>query len=371
MTAIATLLVSRGPGETRIAGLDREGRVTLLRHHRPGRSPVAGGLYRGRVVALLKNLDAALVEIGLAQPGFLEAAKARAAKGRGKGAIGQLVSEGETVRVQAISDPFADKGAKLELLAAQSPIPAGPPACLQPAPDPLGALIAAYPDARVEIEEVGRGRPSPSLFERFEVETAIELALAREVPLPDGGRLIVECLAAFNAIDVDGGPRAGPEASLAAIPEIARQIRLRELGGRILVDFAGLGRKHRARMVAALGQALAEDDTPTRVAGATALGLIELVRERRRTPLADLLLGPRPEAGRSAETVALTALRAALALAQAQPGCQPRLILNPGVADRLQGPLAPALAEAEGRLGHKLAIARQALASEPGYEVRP
>ncbi|MBI4967575.1 MAG: ribonuclease E/G [Rhodospirillales bacterium] len=369
MIAIETILISRSPGETRLAGLDREGRVVLLRHHRPGRSPVAGGIYLGRVIAVLKDLDAALVEIGLAQPGFLEAAKARAAKGRSKGAIGQLLSEGEAVRVRALSDPFAHKGAKLELLAAEGLLTQTPPLCLEPAPDPLFELRAAYPDATVEIEEVGKGRALPSLFARHEVEAAMEQALAPDVALPGGGRLIIETTAALTAIDVDGGPRAGLEASLAALPEIARQIRLRELGGRILVDFAGLGKKQRATLAQALGEALAGDPTPTRIAGITALGLIELVRERRHTPLADLLLGERPLPALSPETVALMGLRAALALAQSQPGCRPRLALGPAAADRLQGSLAPALAETEARLGHKLILLRQAETPEPGYEV--
>ena len=77
-------------------------------------------------------------------------------------------------------------------------------------------------------------------FAQTEVEEQLEQALAAEVPLARGGRLRIEPTAACIAIDVDGGGRAPLDTDLAAAAEIARQVRLRNLGGTIFVDFVDL-----------------------------------------------------------------------------------------------------------------------------------
>jgi len=209
---------------------------------------------------------------------------------------------------------------------------------------------------------------TPPLFAAEGVEEAFEDALARVVPLGDGGSLIIEPTAALTAIDVNTGGRGGRqgrailETNLAAASEVARQIRLRNLGGLIAVDFVRMReREDREQVFAALREALAEAAPEAQLAGFTRFGLVEIVRPRDRAALHEVMCAPGGGWRRSAETVALEALRAALAKAAEHPGRALTLRAAAPVIDQLEGPLASAHSEAETRLG--LAIA---LEVEPG-----
>jgi len=211
---------------------------------------------------------------------------------------------------------------------------------------------------------------TPPLFAAEAVEEAFDDALARVVPLGDGGSLIIEPTAALTAIDVNTGGRGGRqsrailETNLAAADEVARQIRLRNLGGLIAVDFVRMReREDRERVFAALREALAETAPEAQLAGFTRFGLVEIVRPRDRAALHEVMCVPTAHGGwrRSAETVALEALRAALGKSAEHPGRGLTLRAAAPVIDQLEGPLAAAHGEAEARLG--LAIA---LEVEPG-----
>ena len=121
--------------------------------------------------------------------------------------------------------------------------------------------------------------------------SALEVALAREVPLAGGGRLLIEPTAAFVAIDVDGGGRAPLDIDLAAAAEIARQVRLRNLGGTIIVDFVDLpSRPERQRLEEALRKAFKHDPAPLEIHQMSSLGIVPLSRARRGQPLASRFL---------------------------------------------------------------------------------
>jgi hypothetical protein len=93
-----------------------------------------------------------------------------------------------------------------------------------------------------------------------------------------------------------------------------------------------------------------------RVAGFTRLGLVELVRDRRRAPLAERLLLPAGNRARAPLAVAFAALRAVLAAVRRAPGLPPRLVAAPPVAAALAGPAAAAKAKAESALGAVLVV---------------
>jgi ribonuclease G len=167
-------------------------------------------------------------------------------------------------------------------------------------------------------------------------------------------------------IDVDTGTpetgspqRIGLATNLAAAGSIARQIRLRNLGGAIVIDFVGLdSRGSRERVRAALGSALASDPAQPQILGWTRLGHLELVRPRRGRPLAEALLEPRPGGAlvKTAVAVAHEALREVRREARTQPGRSWRLIVAPDVAAALAGDAARAVHEAELRFARKIAI---------------
>jgi ribonuclease G len=130
----------------------------------------------------------------------------------------------------------------------------------------------------------------PDPFEAIGVAEQLEEALQPRVALPGGGSLIVESTAALTAIDVNGGGRRALEANLAAAPEIARQLRLRRIGGTIVVDFIDLSaRAARAGVLEALRAALADDPEPVQVFPMSRFGLVEISRRRGGPSLAEML----------------------------------------------------------------------------------
>jgi ribonuclease G len=148
-------------------------------------------------------------------------------------------------------------------------------------------------------------------------------------------------------------------ANLAAAGTIARQIRLRNLGGGIVIDFVGLdSRSAREKLRAALTEALALDPAVPQLLGWTRLRHFELVRPRRNRPLAEAMLEPRSSGAfmKTAVTVAHEALRALRRAARAQPGRRWRVTVAPEVAAAFTGTTADAVRQAEQRFAGSIAI---------------
>ncbi|MGP6086497.1 ribonuclease E/G [Antarctobacter jejuensis] len=133
----------------------------------------------------------------------------------------------------------------------------------------------------------------PGGFDRHEVAGMIEALKAARVGLPGGGSMMIEPVTALVAVDVNTGgdtsPAAGLKANIAAFRELPRQLRLRGLGGQIVVDPAPVAKKERRQLESVLKAALKTDRTETVVAGWTTLGLLELQRKRDRVVLKEVL----------------------------------------------------------------------------------
>jgi ribonuclease G len=136
------------------------------------------------------------------------------------------------------------------------------------------------------------------LFDLFGVEEEIERALARRVDLKSGGYLIIDQTEALTTVDVNTGAFVGGRSfddtiyrtNLEATQAIARQLRLRNLGGIIIVDFIDMeSEEHRHAVLTEFKKALARDRTRMTVNGFTALGLVEMTRKRTRESLAHIL----------------------------------------------------------------------------------
>ncbi len=271
------------PGEVRLAVL-RDGVLWDYALWRPGRPDGVGDVHRGRVVARAAALAGSFVEIAGAT-GFLPESEGKA-------------PEGAVLGVRVVRAAHGGKGPRLGAAEA----PPGPMGLVARGPTPLEEMRARYPGAALVADDraLGGTWAARAFDDALEAEVA---ALAEpEMALPGGGRAHIAITPALTAIDVDlGGFSAGGKAAshralnLAAIPVLVRALRLRNLGGAILVDFAGLpGRRHKV-LGEALAAALAEDPLGARLLGFSHLGLAEIRRPRIRPPLAELLAGAHAE----------------------------------------------------------------------------
>lgn len=133
-----------------------------------------------------------------------------------------------------------------------------------------------------ERPELIRLEAQGSAFAQTGVDDEIGRALARELELAGGGRIIIEHAAACIAIDVDGGGRAALDVDLEAAAEIGRQMRLRNLGGTIIVDFVDLPtRPQRQRLEEALRRSVRGDAAPVQIFPMSPLGIVQMSRARR------------------------------------------------------------------------------------------
>jgi ribonuclease G len=156
------------------------------------------------------------------------------------------------------------------------------------------------PTAAAKLSLYQAERP---LFELHAVEDDITKALSRRVDLKSGGYLIIDQTEALTTVDVNTGGFVGGrnfddtifKTNLEAAHAIARQLRIRNLGGIIIIDFIDMvDVAHRDSVLQELGKALSHDRTKTAVHGFTTLGLVELTRKRSRESLAHVLCEPCP-----------------------------------------------------------------------------
>lgn len=191
------------------------------------------------------------------------------------------------------------------------------PALLHQEPSMISVLLRDYA-ARHPIEVLSRLEPpeTPPQGVTWRTLTAVEMeaawsaarvekqvdeALCRRVPLPGGGSLIIDEREALTTIDVNSGSAVtaadgedlAMEENLRAAAEAARQIRLRNLSGILLIDFIDMqSDADRARVLAAMEQAASDDRVKTVIHGFTSLGLLEMTRKRTRDTLSDTLTQP-------------------------------------------------------------------------------
>lgn len=370
------------PAEDMPGGLPPEGTAVLVeiaQAKRPGKGPkVTGAVSLGGHLLVYTPLRAG---VSLSSR-LTHKAERKRLQAWAEGAVGE--GEGVVLRTAAFQVPEADLDAALaDARAAWAEVERArrtlkPPCRVRPGEPPLAAALAGRAVNRVLCEgavladDARRARPDladavrvcgAGLLAEEGVPEVLDSALARRVPLHGGGALTIETTAAVTAIDVDSGRRGEDAVNAAAIPEIARQMRLRALAGAIVIDFAAPPRGAMAakrKLADSLVQALADDPARPQVVGVSGLGLVEVRRDRVRPPLSDLLLGPAQAQPPTPVAVALEALRRAVDHARTMPGSRPKVTVGVAVAAVLRGPLAPAVAEAERILGHRLEVVERA-----------
>ncbi len=158
----------------------------------------------------------------------------------------------------------------------------------------LSKIVVNDHNLEKDLQENFAVEYSANPFAEFGLEDAILEALQKEVRLKSGGRISIEETRACTAIDVDSGEDDGlgslGRLNMEAAAEIARQIRLRNLSGKIVVDFAGSSEyRYLKSAIEALEEELQHDYIKTSVQGLSRAGLVEIVRVRRRPSLQDIL----------------------------------------------------------------------------------
>jgi ribonuclease G len=156
------------------------------------------------------------------------------------------------------------------------------------------------PRAVARLQHYQGERP---IFDLYNIDDEIRRALARRVDLKSGGYLIIDQTEALTTIDVNTGGFVGArnfddtifKTNLEAAGAIARQLRLRNLGGMVIVDFIDMTRAdHQEAVLAEFKKQLARDRTRTTLSGFSQLGLVEMTRKRTRESLAHVLCEPCP-----------------------------------------------------------------------------
>jgi len=236
------------------------------------------------------------------------------------------------------------------------------------------------PEVLPRIELYGESRP---VFELHHVEEEIQKALERKVSLKSGGHLILDQTEAMTTIDVNTGAFVGHRnleetifrTNLEAAVAIARQLRLRNLGGIIIIDFIDMEEpEHRRQVIQALEKALSDDHVKTSISSVSPLGLVEMTRKRTRESLEHLLCQPCPTCeGRgfvkTAETVCYEVFREIVRQAR-QFECQELMVLaHQDVIERLLDEESSALGELELLTGKPIRLQTETLYTVDQYDV--
>lgn len=238
--------------------------------------------------------------------------------------------------------------------------------------DALVAFLRAHaPELAAHV--VLHAEPTP-LFDALGLESDIEKSLRDRAWLKSGGYLVIDQLEALVAIDVNTGKFTGSRGleetaltiNVEAAREVARQLRLRDLGGIVVVDFIDMAEpRNRRQVMEELHAALARDRAKTTVLGMSEFGLVQITRQRQRRSLETQLTEACPQCAgsgrvRSVETTALQALRRLRSAARAAPSVRElRVKAHPAVADALEELERNAREEGRG-LPSKLVIERDA-----------
>jgi ribonuclease G len=245
----------------------------------------------------------------------------------------------------------------------------------------LAAFAQNYmPQVRPKLEHYTGERP---LFDLYNVETEIEKALSRRVDLKSGGYLIVDQTEAMTTIDVNTGGFVGSrnfddtifKTNLEAAQAIARQLRLRNLGGIIILDFIDMvSQEHRTAVLEEFKRALARDRTRMTVNGFTALGLVEMTRKRTRESLAHVLCEPCPTCSgrgelKTANTVCYEILREILREARAFNAREYRVLASQPVIDLFQEEESASVAMLSDFIGKPISMQLESSYSQEQFDI--
>ena len=233
--------------------------------------------------------------------------------------------------------------------------------------DMLAFAEAFMPDAATRIELYQGPRP---IFDLHGIEEEIDKALDRKVTLKSGGHLVIDQTEAMTTIDVNTGAYVGHRnleetifrTNLEAAVTIARQLRLRNLGGILIIDFIDMhDEPHRRQVLSALERALNGDRAQTHIVSLSPLGLVEMTRKRTRESLEHLLCEPCPSCeGRgfvkTPETVCNEIFREIVRQSRQFASRELLILAHQDVVERLLDEESATMAELEAQVGRPIRL---------------
>lgn len=236
------------------------------------------------------------------------------------------------------------------------------------------------PAAVGRIEHYSGERP---IFDLYSVEDEIQKALARKVQLKSGGYLVIDPTEAMTTIDVNTGGYVGHrnleetifKTNLEAATAIARQLRLRNLGGIIIIDFIDMvDTEHQRQVLRMLEKSLERDHAKTKCTGVTELGLVQLTRKRTRESLEQTLCEPCPSCqGRGTlktpESVCYEIFREILREERAYNAETYAVLASQAVVDRLLDEESAAVADLEEFIGKTIRFQVESHYSQEQYDI--
>ena len=247
--------------------------------------------------------------------------------------------------------------------------------------DALHAFGAEFmPQAAKKLQHYKGERP---IFDLFSVDEEIAKALGRRVELKSGGYLIVDQTEALTTVDVNTGGYVGArnfddtifKTNLEAAQALARQLRLRNLGGIIVADFIDMGPdEHREAVLAEFKKQLGRDRVKTMMGGFSALGLVELTRKRTRESLAHMLCEPCPSCQgkgivKTARSVAYDIFREILREARQFNPREFRVVAAPQVIDLLLDEESQHLAGLSEFIGKPVSLQSEGAMGQEQYDI--
>jgi ribonuclease G len=245
----------------------------------------------------------------------------------------------------------------------------------------MRAFAATFMPETAELVELYAG-PRP-LFDLNGVEEEIARALDRKVPLKSGGHLVIDQTEAMTTIDVNTGAYVGHRTleetifrtNLEAAVSIARQLRLRNLGGIIIIDFIDMeNADHRASVLAEFNKALERDRTRLTVNGFTQLGLVEMTRKRTRESLAHVLCEPCATCGgrgeiKTAQTICYEILREVVREARQFNARAFRILASQSVIDLFLEEESQSLAQLGDFIGKPISLQVESIYTQEQYDI--
>ncbi|KEY59984.1 ribonuclease G [Serratia sp. DD3] len=247
--------------------------------------------------------------------------------------------------------------------------------------DQLVEFTSEYiPDISHKLELYAGSQP---IFDLYDVENEIQRALERKVELKSGGYLIIDQTEAMTTVDINTGAFVGHRnldetifnTNIEATQAIARQLRLRNLGGIIIIDFIDMSNEeHRRRVLHSLEQALSKDRVKTTINGFSQLGLVEMTRKRTRESIEHVLCNDCPTChGRgtvkTVETVCYEIMREIVRVHHAYDSDRFLVYASAAVGDALKGEESHALAEVEIFVGKQVKVQIEPLYSQEQFDV--
>lgn len=236
------------------------------------------------------------------------------------------------------------------------------------------------PGIKPQLEQYRGSRP---IFDLFSIEDEINKALEKKVLLKSGGYLVIDQTEAMTTVDVNTGGFVGRrnmeetlfKTNLEAAHALARQLRLRNIGGIIIIDFIDMkDDEHKRQVMRALEKSLAHDRVKTFITQMSSLGLVEVTRKRTRDSLSSTLCEPCPVCQgkgivKSVETICYSIFREIVRETQLFEANKYLIIASQGVADRLLDESAKSLQELEDFIGKPINVQVDPLYHQQDYDL--